>query len=76
MPPPPTLRRDKYLFLCLTPSEGVTNGLYRQLYPTIIRDYDVSSQHRPPFKAVKEREVEGGRGGERERGIGEEDGRL
>ena len=62
-----------------TPSEGVTNGLYRLLYPTIIRDLDVSSQRTTSFHTC-ERERSRGWEGWREREElgrnGEEDGRL
>ena len=42
MLPLPTLCRGKYLFHRVTPSESVTHEFYRQLYPNIIRDIDVS----------------------------------
>ena len=43
MLPLPTLCRGKYLFHRVTPSEGATREFYRQLYPNIIKDIDVSS---------------------------------
>ena len=39
----PTLCRGKYLFHRIIPSEGVTHEFYRQLYPNIVKDIDVSS---------------------------------
>ena len=38
----PSLHRGKYLFRHVNLSEGVTHQFYRQLYPNIIRDIDVS----------------------------------
>ena len=40
MLPLPTLCRGKYLF---RPSEGVTHEFFRQLYPKILTDINVSS---------------------------------
>ena len=42
MLPLPTLCRGKYIFRRVTHSEGVTHEFYRQLYPNIIKDIDVS----------------------------------
>ena len=39
----PTLYRGKYLIRRVTPSEGVSHEFYRQLYPNILRDINVSS---------------------------------
>ena len=55
MLPLPTLHRSKYLFHHDPPSEAVTHELYRQLYPNIIRDIDVSSYSVcPDFTVVRE----------------------
>ena len=43
MLPLPTLHRSEYLFHHGTPSEDVTHEFYKQLYPYIIKDIDVSS---------------------------------
>jgi len=43
MLPLPTLHRSEYLFDHGTLSEDVTHEFYKQLYPYIIQDIDVSS---------------------------------
>ena len=43
MLPLPTLCRGKYLFRRVNPSGGVTHEFYRQLYPKILTDINVSS---------------------------------
>ena len=77
--PPYSPYRGKYL--CgAAPSEVVTHEFYRQLYPNIVRDIDVSSLCMLSFHMlyeIRELWVEGERKGGREgRGTGEEWGEI